>query len=125
MERGGERRGGRGKKQEREGGGKRERDRECVCVCVCVCVTGWYLSMKPEDSFVRRLQPLRDIPLLMERNNRFGTFNDKTLGMLLVSGWYSCFIIVTIIVVTIIDIIIVFVVLLLLLLLFLFLLGRR
>ncbi|XP_070210981.1 uncharacterized protein [Littorina saxatilis] len=49
------------------------------------CFDGWYLSMKPEDSFMRRLQPLRDIPLIMERNNRFGDYNDNTLGMLLYS----------------------------------------
>ena len=47
-------------------------------------VSGWYLSMVAEDSFMRRLQPVRDIPVIMERNNRFGTYNDKTLGMLLV-----------------------------------------
>lgn len=41
--------------------------------------------MSPEDSFVRRLQPLQEIPIIMERNNRFGAFNNKTLGMLLVS----------------------------------------
>ncbi|XP_076461608.1 uncharacterized protein LOC143294076 [Babylonia areolata] len=46
---------------------------------------GWYLSMDPKDSFLRRLQPLRDIPIIMERNNRFGSFNEKTLGMLLYS----------------------------------------
>ncbi|PVD30056.1 hypothetical protein C0Q70_09317 [Pomacea canaliculata] len=47
------------------------------------CFDGWYLSMSPEDSFVRRLQPLQEIPIIMERNNRFGAFNNKTLGMLL------------------------------------------
>nr|KAG5705180.1 hypothetical protein BaRGS_030897 [Batillaria attramentaria] len=47
------------------------------------CFDGWYLSMAPEDSFVRKLQPLKDIPFIMDRNNRFDTFNIKTLGMLL------------------------------------------
>lgn len=49
------------------------------------CFDGWFLSMDPQDSFIRRLQPLREIPILMERQNRFGTFNEKTLGMLLYS----------------------------------------
>lgn len=54
--------------------------------CSRLCrMSGWYLSMSPEDSFVRRLQPLQEIPIIMERNNRFGAFNNKTLGMLLVS----------------------------------------
>lgn len=49
------------------------------------CFDGWYLSMERKDSFIRRLQPLRDIPILMERQNCFGEFNEKTLGMLLYS----------------------------------------
>ncbi|KAL8563991.1 hypothetical protein ACOMHN_025322 [Nucella lapillus] len=49
------------------------------------CFDGWYLSMDPKHSFLRQLQPLRDIPIIMERHNRFGSFNDRTLGMLLYS----------------------------------------
>ncbi|KAL8586395.1 hypothetical protein ACOMHN_023010 [Nucella lapillus] len=49
------------------------------------CFDGWYLSMKPEDSFLKRLQPLCAISHLMERSQRFGTTNDNTLGMKLVS----------------------------------------
>ncbi|PVD30272.1 hypothetical protein C0Q70_09536 [Pomacea canaliculata] len=46
---------------------------------------GWYLSMKPEDSFLHRLQPLRDLPIHLERNNRFNPPNDRTIGFLLFS----------------------------------------
>lgn len=40
--------------------------------------------MKPEDNFLEKLQPLEDIPRLLERTERFGTYNEKTLGMQLV-----------------------------------------
>ncbi|XP_076468885.1 uncharacterized protein LOC143299503 isoform X2 [Babylonia areolata] len=49
------------------------------------CFDGWYLSMKAEDTFVRRLQPLCDIPRLMEKGERFMPRNDRTLGLLLYS----------------------------------------
>lgn len=42
---------------------------------------GWWLSMKSEDSFLEKLQPLEDIPRLLDRTERFGTFNQKTLGL--------------------------------------------
>lgn len=40
--------------------------------------------MEPEDSFLQKLQPLEDIPRLLERSERFGKYNEKTLGMQLV-----------------------------------------
>ena len=40
--------------------------------------------MKPEDSFLKRLQPLDNLPRLLNKSERFGTFNDTTLGFLLV-----------------------------------------
>ncbi|CAG5125631.1 unnamed protein product, partial [Candidula unifasciata] len=49
------------------------------------CFDGWWLSMKPEDNFLEKLQPLEDIPRLLERTERFGTYNEKTLGMQLYS----------------------------------------
>ncbi|CAG5133968.1 unnamed protein product, partial [Candidula unifasciata] len=49
------------------------------------CFDGWWLSMKPEDNFLEKLQPLEDIPRLLERSERFGTYNDRTLGMQLYS----------------------------------------
>lgn len=47
------------------------------------CFDGWYLSMKSEDNLLRRLQPLSKLPELFEKKNRFGTYNEKTLGFLL------------------------------------------
>ncbi|KAK0060197.1 hypothetical protein Bpfe_010384, partial [Biomphalaria pfeifferi] len=49
------------------------------------CFDGWWLSMEPEDNFLERLQPLEDIPRLLERTERFGIYNEKTLGMQLYS----------------------------------------
>jgi hypothetical protein len=40
--------------------------------------------MKPEDSFLKRLQPLDHLPQLLDKTERFGAFNDQTLGFLLV-----------------------------------------
>ena len=42
--------------------------------------------MKPEDHFLKKLQPLSDRSnLVLGDNERFGTYNDKTIGFLLVS----------------------------------------
>ncbi|EDV26731.1 uncharacterized protein TRIADDRAFT_55065 [Trichoplax adhaerens] len=46
---------------------------------------GWWLSMKPEDSFLRKLQPLNDLPRLFDKSERFGVWNDKTIGLMLYS----------------------------------------
>lgn len=47
------------------------------------CYDGWWLSMKQGDSFLEKLQPLDALPSLLVKKNRFGTFNDKTVGFLL------------------------------------------
>ncbi|GFO21426.1 hypothetical protein PoB_004793100 [Plakobranchus ocellatus] len=49
------------------------------------CFDGWWLSMEPENNFLEKLQPLEDIPRLLERTERFGQYNEKTLGMQLYS----------------------------------------
>ena len=41
--------------------------------------------MHQNDSFYKRLQHLEDFPKLYEKSERFGTWNEKTLGMILVS----------------------------------------
>ena len=52
-----------------------------------VCETGWWLSMKPEDQFLKKLQPLSDRhTLVRDDDERFGTYNDKTIGFLLVGA---------------------------------------
>lgn len=47
-------------------------------------IAGWWLSMDPHDSFLHKLQPLSEILQKYERKNRFGKWNEKTLGFLLV-----------------------------------------
>ncbi|KAL4222119.1 hypothetical protein ACF0H5_018159 [Mactra antiquata] len=47
------------------------------------CYDGWWLSMKMEDSFLNKLQPLENFPKLFERKERFGKYNETTLGFLL------------------------------------------
>ncbi|XP_800195.4 uncharacterized protein LOC582782 [Strongylocentrotus purpuratus] len=47
------------------------------------CFDGWWLSMKPADSMLRRLQPLEDIGRLWDRKERFGTTNPHTVGLFL------------------------------------------
>jgi len=46
---------------------------------------GWWLSMEPENSFFKKLQPLEDFPRLFSKGERFGKWNDKTLGIILYS----------------------------------------
>ena len=41
--------------------------------------------MKPNDSFLQRMQPLEALPELLSKNERFGNCNNATLGFLLVS----------------------------------------
>eukprot|EP00057_Strongylocentrotus_purpuratus_P005163 XP_003730347.1 PREDICTED: uncharacterized protein LOC100890697 [Strongylocentrotus purpuratus] len=50
------------------------------------CFDGWWLSMKPGDSMLRRLQPLEDIGKLWDKKERFGTVNPKTIGLVLYSS---------------------------------------
>lgn len=40
--------------------------------------------MDPEDTFFKRLQPLDDFARLYEKSERFGTWNPRTLGIILV-----------------------------------------
>lgn len=47
-------------------------------------ISGWWLSMEPEDTFFKRLQPLDDFARLYEKSERFGTWNPRTLGIILV-----------------------------------------
>ncbi|KAH9502368.1 hypothetical protein Btru_075509 [Bulinus truncatus] len=42
---------------------------------------GWWLSMKKEDNFFERLQPIENVSRLYDRAERFGQYNDKTFGM--------------------------------------------
>lgn len=46
------------------------------------CFDGWWLSMKPDDSFMKKLTAISDLPNLVDQNNRFGTINTKTIGFL-------------------------------------------
>lgn len=50
---------------------------------------GWYLSLAPTDSFLHKLIPLDDLSKLYDKSQRFGTYNEKTLGFLVVSKHLS------------------------------------
>lgn len=66
---------------------QRSREKKLERGVLYVCIfndLGWWLSMKMEDSFLNKLQPLENFPKLFERKERFGTYNEKTLGFLLV-----------------------------------------
>lgn len=41
--------------------------------------------MDPKDSFFKKLQPLENYAKLFAKNERFGTWNAKSLGIILVS----------------------------------------
>ncbi|XP_069109430.1 uncharacterized protein [Argopecten irradians] len=45
------------------------------------CFDGWWLSMKPEDAFIRRMKDLDQLPITLSNENRFGRRSDKTLGI--------------------------------------------
>ncbi|XP_061170094.1 uncharacterized protein LOC133179329 [Saccostrea echinata] len=50
------------------------------------CFDGWWLSMKKEDSFYKRLQPMEKIPYIMDKRHRFARDEStaaKTLGFVL------------------------------------------
>ena len=47
--------------------------------------------MDPHDSFFKRLQPLDNYAKLFSKNERFGTWNPKTIGIMLVQEIYFSF----------------------------------
>lgn len=47
---------------------------------------GWWLSMDPRDSFLRRLQPLEHASAFYPRSARFSPANPRTLGFTLFAG---------------------------------------
>ena len=49
------------------------------------CTKGWWLSMESQDAFFKRLNSIHDFERLYEKSERFGTWNEKTLGIILVS----------------------------------------
>ncbi|XP_041459640.1 uncharacterized protein LOC121411159 isoform X2 [Lytechinus variegatus] len=58
-----------------------------ICNYPVHCFDGWWLSMKPEDTFLKRMQPLTDVGKLMMKKERFGTFNEKTIGLIIFSDY--------------------------------------
>lgn len=40
--------------------------------------------MDPADVFYKKMGSLENLPSIMERKNRFGEFNEKTLGFCMV-----------------------------------------
>ncbi|XP_046846665.1 uncharacterized protein LOC124440335 isoform X2 [Xenia sp. Carnegie-2017] len=47
---------------------------------------GWWLSMESQDAFFKRLISIHDFERLYEKSERFGTWNEKTLGIILYSN---------------------------------------
>ena len=41
--------------------------------------------MDPKDSFFKRLQPLENYAQLFAKNERFGSWNEKSIGIILVN----------------------------------------
>eukprot|EP00057_Strongylocentrotus_purpuratus_P011294 XP_011665768.1 PREDICTED: uncharacterized protein LOC100890855 [Strongylocentrotus purpuratus] len=60
-----------------------------ICNYPVHCFDGWWLSLKPEDSFFKRMRPLQDGAKLLTKKQRFGGFNDKTFGMIIYSDYDS------------------------------------
>ncbi|XP_072031446.1 LOW QUALITY PROTEIN: uncharacterized protein [Amphiura filiformis] len=62
-------------------------DGAMLCSFPIHCYDGWYLSMKPEDSFLQRFASvsLKDVASAWDRKKRFGEKNNKTPGFLLYS----------------------------------------
>eukprot|EP00105_Crassostrea_gigas_P043528 XP_019927676.1 PREDICTED: uncharacterized protein LOC105340042 isoform X3 [Crassostrea gigas] len=57
-----------------------------ICNYPIHCYDGWWLSMDSNDSFLEKLQPLDDLPKLLDRRRRFDRRHKdptKTLGFLL------------------------------------------
>ncbi|XP_066912255.1 uncharacterized protein [Clytia hemisphaerica] len=46
---------------------------------------GWWLSMDSKDSFFKKLQPLENYAKLFAKSERFGTWSNKSLGIILYS----------------------------------------
>ncbi|XP_069124132.1 uncharacterized protein [Argopecten irradians] len=49
------------------------------------CFDGWWLSMKKEDTFIRKMHNIQEIPAILSKGSRFGERNNKTLGFLVYS----------------------------------------
>ena len=47
--------------------------------------------MEKDDSFLKKLQPLSDLPRLMDKRSRFATYNEKTMGFVLVRILKGCY----------------------------------
>lgn len=47
--------------------------------------------MDPEDVFYKKMGSLENLPKIMERKNRFGGYNDKTLGLCMVGTYGTIF----------------------------------
>jgi len=47
------------------------------------CYDGWFLSMKPEDSYFQKMSSMENLSNLYSKNERFWGWNEETIGMLL------------------------------------------
>ncbi|XP_019645469.1 PREDICTED: uncharacterized protein LOC109486195 [Branchiostoma belcheri] len=49
------------------------------------CFDGWWLCMESDSAFINKLHDLEDVQTLMQKSERFGTYNERTFGILLYS----------------------------------------
>ncbi|NCG21315.1 MAG: hypothetical protein GWP91_20085 [Rhodobacterales bacterium] len=47
---------------------------------------GWWLSLKPEDTYLKRIRPLKDVARFMHAAERFHPVNHQTLGFTVFDG---------------------------------------
>lgn len=52
------------------------------------CFDGWWLSMKSDDSFLKKITSVNELSILIDHDNRFATLNAKTLGIFVYDETY-------------------------------------
>ncbi|RDD41320.1 Uncharacterized protein TrispH2_006474 [Trichoplax sp. H2] len=57
-----------------------------ICNYPIYVFDGWWLSLTPENQFLRRMRPLSQLHKFYDFKERFGTVNKKTLGIMLYSA---------------------------------------
>ncbi|KAK2147793.1 hypothetical protein LSH36_535g01018 [Paralvinella palmiformis] len=51
------------------------------------CFDGWWLSLKPNDSFLVKLHPFSELGKSLDIDNRFGGYSDRTIGCLVYADY--------------------------------------
>ncbi|XP_072034619.1 uncharacterized protein [Amphiura filiformis] len=56
-----------------------------LCNYPITCFDGWFLSLDPRETFLQKIPLCEDLATMWDVSSRFGTRNDKTIGILLYS----------------------------------------